>query len=481
VTPAALQLSGICKRFGGVTALDNATFAVRPGSVHALLGENGAGKTTLMRIAFGLLGPDAGTVSIDGRAVRFRSPADAIGAGIGMVQQHFTVVPALTTLENIALGWSSSRKVRSSSLRLAVETGLRVEPDVLISQLTVADQQRVELLKALVRGAKVLILDEPTASLAPADSGELLSWIRGFAARGGSVVLITHKLREALDVADEISVLRRGVVTWSAAREHASIEHLVTAMMGESTASKSVGPAPAPTTRRPMSSSVVRAERLVVQDARGVVRIRDVWVSIRGGEIVGVAGVDGSGKRELLYALAGRLRPTSGELRLPDEIGFIPEDRQREALVLDASVAENVALRGAGRRRGWYRRSNAERAAEQLTLTNGIRVADVRESVSTLSGGNQQRLVLARELHGNPPLVVAVNPTRGLDIAATAQVQRRLRKAADDGAAIVYHSTDLDELLEVADRVLVVFDGRVREVDRDRDVIGRAMLGAESP
>jgi simple sugar transport system ATP-binding protein len=220
VTPAALQLSGICKRFGGVTALDNATFAVRPGSVHALLGENGAGKTTLMRIAFGLLGPDAGTVSIDGRAVRFRSPADAIGAGIGMVQQHFTVVPALTTLENIALGWSSSRKVRSSSLRLAVETGLRVEPDVLISQLTVADQQRVELLKALVRSAKVLILDEPTASLAPADSGELLSWIRGFAARGGSVVLITHKLREALDVADEISVLRLGVVTWIAGRAH---------------------------------------------------------------------------------------------------------------------------------------------------------------------------------------------------------------------------------------------------------------------
>jgi simple sugar transport system ATP-binding protein len=476
VTSAALHLKDIHKRFGRVTALDGASFELRPGTVHALLGENGAGKTTLMHIAFGVTAPDAGTVACDGRNLSLKSPADAIFAGIGMVQQHFSLVPALTPLENIALGWSSSRRVREASLRLAGETGLRLEPDIPVDCLSVADQQRIELLKSLVRGARVLILDEPTAALAPSDGEELFSWIRAFRARGDSVVLITHKLRDAFDIADDISVLRQGKITWTGRRELATLEGLVAAMIGRP--SRRHSPAAIEPAARDPGPPVVIADHLTVEDARGATRVRDASIRVHAGEIVGVAGVEGSGSHEFLYAVAGRLSHISGSLALPDGIGFVPEDRQHEALLLDRSVAENVWLKGAGVRKGWFGRGAAEAAAARLVADNDIRAPDVGAPVSTLSGGNQQRLVLARELEGNPRLVVAVNPTRGLDVVATEQVQRRLRQAADEGSAVIYHSADLDELLDIADRILVVFDGRVREVNRDRAAIGRAMLGA---
>ena len=482
MTPFALHLSGIRKRFGRVVALDGAELQVRRGTVHALLGENGAGKTTLMRIAFGLTTPDEGTIRIDGATMRFTSPADAMAAGVGMVQQHFALVPAMSARENIALGATSGRRMRDDTLRLAAQMGVRLDREVPVAELSVSDQQRIELLRVLTRGARVLILDEPTAALAPAEVDELLQWVRAFRERGGSVVLITHKLREALNIADAITVLRRGVVTWDGAREEASIDGLVTAMLGRAHAlpvdSVRTTPAHGGTAMAAPRVAVAIAKGLVLRDSRGVVRVREASLQVGQGEILGVAGVEGSGSRELLYAVAGRLRPESGELLLPDEIGFIPEDRQRDALLLDESVSDNVALRGAAARRGWFHRSTAEAMAERLLSRSGIRAADVRAPVSTLSGGNQQRLVLARELDGTPPLLVAANPARGLDLAGAATIQQRIREAAQAGTGVVYHTPDLDELIETSDRVVVVFEGRVREVDVDRDAVGRAMLGA---
>jgi ABC-type uncharacterized transport system ATPase subunit len=474
VTGHALQLRGIYKRFGDVRALDDATFSLRAGTVHALLGENGAGKTTLMRVAFALVAPDAGTIEVNGAPARLKTPADAMDAGIGMVQQHFTLVPALTALENVALGWSSGRAIRGHVARLAADTGLLVDPDAIVDQLSVADQQRLELLKALARGARTLILDEPTAALAPRETGELLAWIRGFAGRGGNAVLITHKLGDALAIADDVTVLRHGKVTLTGLRSTVTIESLVDAMLGRSE-SRNDRSAVAPQT--PVDTNVAVAERMGVRDMFGRMRVRDASIRIRGGEVVGVAGVEGSGIHEFMYAMAGRM-PVTGVLELPDDVGFIPEDRHRDALLMTATIADNFALRSAGTRRGWLDRRTIDARASELAAENDINVADVRAPVSSLSGGNQQRLVLARELDRDPSLVVAMNPTRGLDLNATALVQRRLRQAAERGAGILYSSADLDELLHVADRIFVVFDGRVRDVARDRDLIGRAMVGA---
>ena len=473
MTAPALELVDIHKRFGDVVALSGAGLRVSPGSVHALLGENGAGKTTLMRIAYGLTTPDDGAVHVGGMPVSIRAPSDAIAAGVGMVQQHFTLVAAMTPLENIALGISSGRTASAATAHVAAQLGVRLS-DVPAGELTVSEQQRIELLKALSRGARVLILDEPTAALAPPDADELFAWIRRFREQGGSVVLITHKLREALDIADEISVLRHGAIVWSGHRNEASIDSLVTAMLGES-----IVPADAPHEHHTSRGDAIAiANGLVVRDARGVVRVKGASLRVNGGEILGVAGVEGSGSRELLLALAGRAQNVSGELRVPDDIGFVSDDRQQDALLLNESITANVALRGARERRGWLRRADARAAAERLAHVAGIRVASVDLPVAALSGGNQQRLVIARELDGGPPLIVAINPTRGLDVVAASDVRRRLREAARAGTAVVYHTADLDELVDVSDRVVVVFNGDVRDARRDRESVGRAMLGA---
>ena len=479
MTSPSLEMSGIRKRFGELAALDGVDLVVRSGTIHALLGENGAGKTTLMRIAFGLTMPDEGRISVDGVPTRLKSPAAAIRAGIGMVQQHFALVPAMTARENIALGVSPGRDLPLDALRGAGEAASRIALDIPVRELPVSEQQRVELMKTLARGARVVILDEPTASLAPQDAEELLTWLRRFRETGGSAVLITHKLREALALADDITVLRRGRVTWRGRRNEADIDVLLAAMIGEAHAPVIGQPARNPLdSHAARSDPVVLADGVVIRDARGVAIVRDAALRAHAGEIVGVAGVAGSGARELLHAIAGRLRPSGGTLQLPNAVGFIPEDRQHDALLMDESVATNVALHGAGRRRGWLRRREMEADAERLVRESGIVAADVRAPVSTLSGGNQQRLIAARELATRPPLLVAVNPTRGLDVVATASIQRQLRDAAAAGMAVVYYTADLDELIDIADRVLVVFDGRVREVARDRDAIGRAMLGA---
>ncbi|HJU64967.1 MAG TPA: ATP-binding cassette domain-containing protein, partial [Gemmatimonadaceae bacterium] len=353
-------------------------------------------------------------------------------------------------------------------------TGLVLDPDARAESLGVAAQQRLEIIKALARPTRVLILDEPTAVLAPREADDLLRWVREFATSGDgrAVVLITHKLREALAVADGVTVLRHGTTVLSGPSAGLGEAVLVNAMIGSSVPSERQE-----ARAHRHGDAVVTARDLTVADAAGRPRIAAATFEIAGGETVGIAGVEGAGHRELLRAIAGRLAPGGGSLAIPARIGFVPEDRQRDALVLDMPLFENVALRDAGVARGLLRWGEIRARTRTLLERFDVRAPDIGLPASALSGGNQQRLVLARELDGPPPLLVVESPTRGLDVRATAAVHDHLRRARDGGVAIALYSSDLDEMLLLADRVLVVFAGTVREVPRDRETIGRAMVG----
>jgi ABC-type uncharacterized transport system ATPase subunit len=476
VSQPALSLQSIVKRFGAVTALDGASLTVARGTVHALLGENGAGKTTLMRIAYGLDRPDAGVVRLGGEAVTLRAAGDAIERGIGMVQQHFSLVPAMTVAENVALGGRGRyhpRGVAEHVRALVRRTSLQIDPDARVSDLPVAAQQKLELLKIFSREARTLILDEPTAVLAPMEARDLMALLRRVADDGGAVVLVTHKLREALAVADEVTVLRRGRTVLTTPAETISEPELARAMFPDEITPDARAPV-----GRERGNVIAELHEADLRDRQGVTRVRGATVALHAGEIVGIAGVEGSGHHELLLALAGRLEPVAGDVRLPSDIAFIPEHRQRDALIAPFSVMENVALRDAGRARGRLRWPTYAQRARSLIEQHAIRAASVLAPVRTLSGGNQQKLVLARELEGTPALVVAENPTQGLDVRAALAIRARLREARDTGAAVVVYASDLDELLALADRVVVAFGGTVRETSRDPETIGRAMLGA---
>jgi general nucleoside transport system ATP-binding protein len=480
---SAVTLTDVVKHFGTVAALEGANLSVRAGTVHALLGENGAGKTTLMRIAFGMIRPDAGRLAVHGQPVAWHSPVDAITAGIGMVHQHFTLVPAMTVAENVELGagaagrWRFNRRAAEERTRaLSQASGLDVDPEARVAELSIAAQQRVEIIKALSRNARLLILDEPTAVLAPRETEELLRWLRTYASGGGTAVLITHKLREALTVADDVTVLRRGRTVFAARRSEVDENSLTRAMIGDESD---------PTIQRTNLSlllslsvrePIVTLDGVVASDAERRETVRATF-AVHAGEVVGVAGVEGAGQHTLLRVLAGRIQPTSGRLTRPAKIGFIPEDRHREGLILDFSLAENVALRGAGERRGRISWPAVRQQTATLLREHDVRAAGATIPARTLSGGNQQRLILARELDGKPALVIAENPTRGLDVRATADVHNRLHAARDAGAAIVFYSSDLDEVLTLATRVLAVHAGGVREVAPEKDLVGRAILG----
>jgi general nucleoside transport system ATP-binding protein len=472
----ALALSEISKQFGSVTALEGVSFNVRRGTVHALLGENGAGKTTLMRIAFGLIAPDAGTVVVPGVRRRITSAADAIEAGLGMVHQHFTNVPEMTVAENVALGGHgrfAAEHARRRVSDIGARSGLVLDPALRAEELAVSGQQRLEIVKALARDTRVLILDEPTAVLAPAESEDLLRWLRSFADDGNAVVLITHKLHEALRIADDVTVLRRGRVVLHGAAAALTADALATAMLGEDLLSPT-GSAP---TAFANGRVVATANSIEVLNERGLPAVREATLEIRGGEIVGIAAIEGAGQRELLRALAGRTGVAKGELQLPKAIGFVPEDRHRDALVLQFGLAENVALKGAGKRRGRLTMRDAREHTSVLVEEFDIRGGDANSAARILSGGNQQKFVLARELDGAPELLVVENPTRGLDIRASRAVHSRLQNAAAAGSAVVMYSSDMDEVLSLATRVLVVHAGVAKECSRNRDAVGRAMLG----
>jgi simple sugar transport system ATP-binding protein len=489
---AALVLRDVRRAFGETVALDGAHCAVRRGTVHALLGENGAGKTTLMRIAFGLLRPDAGQVLVEGRPMRFRSSADAIASGIGMVHQHFMLVPALTVAENVALGGQGRFDAQATAERvreIGRDTGLLVDPGARVHDLAVGAQQRLEIVKALAHDARILILDEPTAVLAPAESDDLLRWLRRFAAGGGTAVLITHKLREALAVADDVTVLRRGRTVLTGARASLDEAAVISALVGEEPDSaarieRPVRPARAAPAARDDAEPVLALHDVGFVDARGVIRLDGVSLAVHAGEVVGVLGVEGAGQRELLRILAGRLAPTRGRVTRPERVGFIPEDRLHDALIPSLTLTENLALADAGRLRGLLRwREITERTATLLSRSD-VRVRGPATRASALSGGNQQKFVVGRERALASRALVAENPTRGLDLRAAAQVREEIG-APDAGAApaVVFYSADIDEVLAVSDRVVVCFAGRLHEVERpadptDRTPYARAMTGA---
>lgn len=481
--PLALALDDIDKRYGSVHALSSASLHVRPGTIHALLGENGAGKSTLMRIAYGLERADAGALFVRNERVKFAGVDDAIAHGIGMVHQHFTLVPTMTVAENIALGGRGRLNlvdVASRVEELSVHMRFALHPSALVETLPIGAQQRVEIAKALVRAVRILILDEPTAVLAPAESTELLRWVRAFADAGNAAVLITHKLREALSIADEVTVLRRGRTVLATRRDEVTADVLTNAMIGEG-ATPLRPTATAESRHRSASGPVFRAEKVTLVDARNIVRVSDATFEIGAGEIVGVAAVEGSGQRELLRALAGRLAAASGVLVRPPVVGFVPEDRHHDAVLLNRSLSENVALRGAGDRRGIIDWNAVNALTERLMLAYDVRAESASVPMRTLSGGNQQKLVIARELEfelESERALVVENPTRGLDVRAASDVHARLREAALNGAAIVIYSSDVDEILLLANRVFVVFQGAVRELPVHRERIGQAMMGA---
>lgn len=498
----ALALHGISKSYGRVTALSDVSMIVRPGTVHALLGENGAGKSTLMRVAFGLTAADAGYAEVNGVRLNGQQPSEAIAHGLGMVHQHFSLVNAMTVAENVALGNQgifTHSQVAEEIRLLGERTGLIVDPNSRVSELPVSAQQRCEIVKALSRSARVLILDEPTAVLAPEETQALLKWTRDFVAQDPShaVVLITHKLRDALAVADDVTVLRRGHRVAAGPASLFTELSLADAMLGPTERTLSVEAEVLPAERRSRQLSntdeqgaanqntehtdnrdvVLDARTITVNDERGVARVRGVSFDVCAGEIVGIAAVEGSGQSILLRAVAGLRSVSGGIVQRPHEVGFVPEDRQGEALLSDASLTENYALRSAGIRRGrvnW--REMAVRTAEVLTRRD-VRAAGPHARARTLSGGNQQRFVLARSLDDAPPAMVIENPTRGLDFRATAAVHAALKDARDSGVAILFYSSDLDEVLALADRVLVLHNGTIRQVEGDRELVGRAMLG----
>jgi general nucleoside transport system ATP-binding protein len=490
--PPVLELVGIQKRFGSVQALRGADFVLSAGEVHALLGENGAGKSTLMHIAYGLARPDDGQVRVNGVVRPVSSPREALKLGVGMVHQHFTAVPALTVAENVALtaGWTvRPRELRERVRALSERVGLPLDPDLRAGRLSVALKQRLEIVKALAGDARILLLDEPTAVLAPAEAEELLDVIRAFTESGGSAVLITHKLDEALRAADRVTVLRQGTVTYAGPRAAQTMESLARAMIGPSPDLPFISTAGARRQPKPSSGpSLIRLDSLEVSRESGYgIAVRHGFLAVNAGEIVGLAAVEGNGQRELLRAVAGRIMPLRGRLDVARPIGFIPEDRTSEGLIPELSLTENVVL-GLGHTAPWIRRGRV-RWREARTRTGelleefGIIASGPGASAASLSGGNQQKLIVARELSRRPAVIVAENPTRGLDVSAGAAIHARIRAAAQAGTAILFHSSDLDEVLHLAHRVVVMARGVLVEVPftASRAEVGNLMLHSGAP
>lgn len=492
-----VELRGITKRFPGVIANEQVDLAVSSGEVLALLGENGAGKSTLMNVLYGLYHAEEGEILINDTPVRFDSPGDALDAGIGMVHQHFMLVPVFTVAENLMLGNEvthgplgrlDTEAARHRIAELSRRYGLAVDPDATIEDLSVGVQQRAEILKALYRDAAVLILDEPTAVLTPAEIAELESIIRSLADAGKAIIFITHKLGEVMRVADRIAVLRGGRLvgeTTPAATDEASLAEL---MVGRAVA-LTVDRAPATP-----GDTVLDVRGLSVTDDRGAVAVDSLDFEVRGGEILAVAGVQGNGQTELVAALCGLREPLTGTVLLdrddvtgasPAElfargVGHIPEDRQNDGLVGPFSVADNLVLntyRWEPYAKGPLRDHDAVRTnALELTAAFDVRTASVEAPAGTLSGGNQQKVIVAREFTHSQRLLVAAQPTRGLDVGSIQYIHSRIVAERDSGAAVLLVSAELDEVLALADRVAVMYEGRFVGV-LEGDEIGRSRIG----
>jgi ABC-type uncharacterized transport system ATPase subunit len=495
-----LEMRGIVKEFPGIVANDHVDFDLVKGEVHALLGENGAGKSTLMNILYGLYKADAGEIRLNGKPVTFGSAKDAIDAGIGMVHQHFMLIPVMTVAENIVLGTEPRREgvlldegaAERRVAELARTFRFTVDPHARIDSITVGQQQRVEIMKALYRDADVLILDEPTAVLTPQEALDLFEILRTLKREGISIIFISHKLNEVLEIADRITVLRRGKMIETVAGAGATQESLARAMVGREVLLRVDRPPAKP------GDVLLDVRDLHVLDDRGLEKVRGVSLQVRAGEIVGIAGVDGNGQSELIDAIAGLRRIESGAVTVAGRelhrasarkmldagVGHIPEDRQRRGLVLEFTIAENIALHDYARppdaRWGWlFPRRLVERAA-RLIREFDVRGGGPLTRAGGLSGGNQQKVVVAREVARDPKVLVAAQPTRGLDVGAIEYLHRRLVEERDEGRAILLISLELEEIFSLSDRILVIYEGEIvgeHTGEVSEDEIGLEMLG----
>ena len=493
-------MRGITKRFPGIVANDAVDFDLLPGEVHALLGENGAGKSTLMNILYGLYTPDEGEIIVKGKPVRMESPSAAIAQGIGMVHQHFMLIPVMTVAENVVLGQEPTRegllldfdKAEQRVGDLAKSFKFSIDPHALVQNLSVGTQQRVEILKALYRSADILIMDEPTAVLTPPEARELFQILRTLTREGMAVIFISHKLDEVLEISDRITTLRRGKLVDTVPREGATEAGLARGMVGREVLLR--------VDKRPSNPGepVLSVENLSVLDERGLPAVRDVSFEVRAGEIVGIAGVDGNGQTELIDALTGLRRVESGSIvvaghdltggdareHLDEGVGHIPEDRQRRGLVLEFSLAENLSLYAYRQppvsRLGWLSPRRMIDRARSLLSAYDVRGGGPQTRAAALSGGNQQKVVLAREVERDPKVLIAAQPTRGLDVGAIEFVHRRLVEERDEGRAILLVSFELEEVLSLSDRILVVYEGEIvgeYPPTATQEELGLAMIG----
>lgn len=501
MTTPIIEMRGITKSFPGVLANDNINFSVMPGEIHALLGENGSGKSTLMSILSGLYRPDAGTILSKGDEISFRSPKDAINAGIGMVHQHFKLVDTFTVAENIILGdkripfFLNRQKIVDKIVDMAEEYGLGIDPEAFVWQLSVGERQRVEIIKMLYRGSQVLVLDEPTAVLTPQEARELFLNLKKMTAGGRSVVLITHKLHEVMEVADRVTVLRAGRTMVTLGREDITEKELAWQMVGRDVVLRYKREKIEP--GRP----VLELQGVSALNDQGRPGLKDISLLLREGEILGIAGVAGNGQRELAEVLAGLRWVTSGQILIDGEmvtnlspreisdrgVSYVPEDRLGMGLVPELGAAENLMLknyRKSGLSGKWLiRYPQAEAAAEKMIGEFDVRMANPRRPVKLLSGGNLQKLLLAREISANPRLLLVVYPARGLDVGATEAVHRLLLAQRSEGAAILLISEDLEEIFKLSDRIGVLFEGSLQAVlpseHTGPEEIGLLMMGAD--
>jgi ABC-type uncharacterized transport system ATPase subunit len=501
--PPVLELRDITKKFGSVVANDRVGFDVVAGEVHALLGENGAGKSTLMSVLYGLYKPDEGEILVDGKPVTINSPSAAIGLGIGMVHQHFMLVPVMTVAENIVLGQEPTRRggvldlkaARTRVQELSDRYGLAVDPDAVVEDITVGAQQRVEILKALYRNARILVLDEPTAVLTAQEVRELTGVLNRLKADGAAIVFISHKLGEVLEVADRITVLRRGKKVDTVPREGATEQSLARLLVGrdvvlrlDKSTAKPKGP-------------MLEVQDLHVLDDRELEKVSGLSMSVREGEIVALAGVDGNGQQELVDAVTGMRAPESGTIAIAGEsiggkgvkaataagVAHIAEDRHLRGLVLAFTLTENLALREfrkpAFSARGWLRLSYWKDRAKRLLKEFDVRGGGPESYAVSLSGGNQQKVCVAREIASDPKLLVAHQPTRGLDVGAIEFVHRRLIHERDKGRAVLLVSLEYEEVRALADRILVIYDGEIVAEfppDASEEELGIAMIGGKA-
>jgi simple sugar transport system ATP-binding protein len=494
-----LELRNITKRFGTLTANDNISLTLEPGEIHSLLGENGAGKSTLMNVLYGLLQPDEGEILIDGTTVKFNGPGDAMAAGIGMVHQHFMLIPVFTVAENVVLGNEPTSKLGSLDLEkaralvkeISDRFGFQIDPDAKIQDLPVGAQQRVEIIKSLARNAKALVLDEPTAVLTPQETDELMDIMRGLAESGTSIIFITHKLREVQQVSDRITVIRQGKVVASPSPK-ASASELASLMVGREVDLN--------IKRKPPK---VGAETLVIRDLtvlddRQHQMVDGVSFSVRDGEVLAIAGVQGNGQTELAEAILGLRKIHSGSIEVAGRdltkstvrevleagLGYIPEDRKKDGLVGDFTISENLMLDGSYAppfANGFeIDFANRDRIAEELIAEFDIRTPSATTLVKQLSGGNQQKVVVARELGRELKVLVASQPTRGVDVGSIEFIHEQIIAARDAGKSVVIISTELDEVLALADRIAVMYRGRIVGIvdsKATREKLGKMMAG----